>query len=257
MIQPEVVGDALASRLVGLQLQIDLLKLERARLAAEFDRSSYWDEAGFNSSIDWTRFNCHLTNGEAAGAIAVGERLASLGASVQAVESGEIGYAHLTAMARTAEAVGERFDEAMLLELARESSPGKFYYKCQHYRHSVDARGYAREQEQLIEERRLSLSTAEDGCLLISGVLDPVGGAALRTALERWPRSRGSTTTGCSSSALPMPWSSWRSVGGRPRSRSPARWRRCSGWLGRRVGRWSSHCPSPPTPCSAWPAMAG
>ena len=184
MLQMESVGAALASRLVALQLQIDLLKLERARLAAEFDRSAYWDEAGSNSSIDWIRFNCHLASGEVANALTVGERLASLGASVAALEAGEIGYAHLSAMARTAEAVGERFEESQLLELARQCSPGKFYYKCQHYRHAVDARGYAAEQEQLVEERRLSLSTAEDGCLLISGVLDPVGGAALRAALE-------------------------------------------------------------------------
>src|SRR5213076_2277047 len=34
------------------------------------------------------------------------------------------------------------------------------------------------------EERSLRLSTAQDGCLLLHGVLDPVGGAALRTALE-------------------------------------------------------------------------
>ncbi|HXL18673.1 MAG TPA: DUF222 domain-containing protein, partial [Streptosporangiaceae bacterium] len=59
-----------------------------------------------------------------------------------------------------------------------------FYYKVLHYKHSVDAAGYNRDQERLVEERSLRLSTAQDGCLLIMGVLDPVGGAAVRTALE-------------------------------------------------------------------------
>src|SRR5207247_2131088 len=41
-----------------------------------------------------------------------------------------------------------------------------------------------RDRERLAEERRLRMSTAQDGCLLLYGVLDPVGGAAVRTALE-------------------------------------------------------------------------
>src|SRR5437016_14291399 len=35
------------------------------------------------------------------------------------------------------------------------------------------------------------MSTAEDGCLVISGLLDPVGGAAVRTALEPLARPSG------------------------------------------------------------------
>jgi hypothetical protein len=87
-------------------------------------------------------------------------------------------------MARTANEVGAAFEEARLLPLARENSPGKFFHKCIHYRHAVDADGYTRDQERLAEERGLRLNTAQDGCLLISGLLDPVGGAAVRSALE-------------------------------------------------------------------------
>src|SRR3989442_12092414 len=50
---------------------------------------------------------------------------------------------------------------------------------------------YADEEERLTEERSLRMSTAEDGCFLISGVLDPVGGAAVRTALEPLARPSG------------------------------------------------------------------
>ncbi len=82
-------------------------------------------------------------------------------------------------------------DEYGLLELARKLSPGKLYFQCQHYRHSVDATAYAMEQADAVEARRLHLSTAEDGCLLINGVLDPVGGAAVRTALEPLARPSG------------------------------------------------------------------
>lgn len=39
--------------------------------------------------------------------------------------------------------------------------------------------------------RSLRLGTADDGCLLISGILDPIGGALVRTALEPLARKSG------------------------------------------------------------------
>src|SRR5262250_1507878 len=111
--------------------------------------------------------------------------------TVEAVEQGELGYSHLLVMARTAKFTGKAFDEDRLLPLARESSPGKFHYQCLHYRHSVSARDYNDGQERLREERSLSLSTAEDGCLLVSGLLDPLSGAEVRNALEPLARPSG------------------------------------------------------------------
>ena len=184
-------GALAAEELVDLQHQISLLQLKSAACAARLARSDYWDYAGSNSAIDWIRFNCHLTDKAAGDLVAVGRTSGSLAESTQAMEAGEIGYSHLVVMARTAEATGKAFDETKLLKLAREHTPGMFYFKCQHYRHSLDAKGYAREQADLVENRHLSLSAAEDGCLLINGVLDPVGGAAVRTALEPLARMAG------------------------------------------------------------------
>src|SRR2546430_8322198 len=90
------------------------------------------------------------------------------------MQSGEIGFSHLTVIARTEVALGKRFDESVLLGLARKMSPGKLYYKSMRYRHSMDAKGYALEQADAVENRHLRLTTGEDGCLLINGVLDPV-----------------------------------------------------------------------------------
>jgi hypothetical protein len=94
-------------------------------------------------------------------------------------------------MARTADALETKFKEAPLLEKARENSPGKFHYLCQHYRHAADAEKYAAEQAEQVQQRRLKLSTWIDGSLVISGVLDPEGGAAVRTALEPLARRSG------------------------------------------------------------------
>ena len=178
-------------KLVHNQARIDLLQLEQSRLAAEFAAGEEWDRDGFNSPYDWIRVNCHLPGHVAGNYLTVGAHLAELDQSVQAMLTGDIGFAHLAVMARTAEAVGKRFDESQLLPLAREHSAGKFHYKSLHYRHSVDAKAYAAEENEQVENRSLHLSTVEDGSLLINGVLDPAGGAAVRTALEPLARKSG------------------------------------------------------------------
>lgn len=184
-------GAAAALELVGLQQQIDKLQLRFSVLATAYKKTGHWDFEGFNSALDWIRINCRLTSTEAADRLAVGERLADLGRSRVAMEAGEIGFAHLKVMARTANAVGAAFDEEKLLPIARQDSPGRFFYKSLHFRHAVNPKKYADEQAELVENRRLHLNTAEDGCLLISGLLDPVGGAAVRTALEPLARPSG------------------------------------------------------------------
>ena len=180
-----------AYEMVGIRQAIDELELQFSRLAARFDKGSYWEQEGSNSPIDWIRFNCHMTSNAAGARIAVGENLDRMAESTQAMQAGEIGFTHLVDMARTADAVGEAFDERKLLKLAREHSVGKFHYKCMHYRHSVDSKAVAKEQAELAESSFLHLNTQDDGGLFITGLLDPVGGALVRNALEPLARSSG------------------------------------------------------------------
>ncbi len=177
-------------RLVRKRHVIDLMELSFAQEAAEFAATDAYEEDGFVSPIDWIRINCHMTSNAAADRVAVGQH-SELEQTVEAMAYGQVGFAHLTVMARTANAVGTGFNEAALLEKARENSPGKFHHICRHYRHAADPKGYAAEQAEQVENRRLSLSTWEDGSLLINGVLDPIGGAAVRTALEPLARKSG------------------------------------------------------------------
>src|SRR5262245_29571053 len=169
---------------------IDRLELQFAEMAMEFDGSREWDRAGFNSAADWMRFNCHMNANAAWNAIKVGEQMPELPQTLDAMRAGDIGFAHLATMANTADKV-KGFDETQLLPLAIDHSPGKFHYKALHYRHSLDSKGYTEEQERHAEDRCLNLSTAQDGFFLVSGVLDPIGGAAFRAALEPLARPSG------------------------------------------------------------------
>jgi hypothetical protein len=131
-------NDLRRERLIQSRRVIDLLEVGFARKAAEFAASDAWDEDGSVSANDWLRFHCHMNAGAAANSIAVGEMLERLPESHQAVVDGEIGFAHLATMARTAEALDGRFDETILVDKAKESSPGKFFYICHHARHAAD-----------------------------------------------------------------------------------------------------------------------
>jgi hypothetical protein len=195
MIDAERLGSSspeeIAAEMIRVRREIDERELYWSRLAVAFDASLYWYEEGSNTAIDWMRINCHMTQPAAANRVAVGQQLSRMPESAQAVQTGEIGFAHMTVMARTAIAVGATFDETALLDKARKLSPGKFYYRCLQYQHSVQPQVYAAEQAEQAEKNRLRLNTAEDGSLLISGVLDPVNGAAVRGALEPLARPSG------------------------------------------------------------------
>ena len=191
MLERKVSGQELGEELISLRKEIDEKQLRFARLAHEFNKTNWWDFEGFNTAFDWIRINCHMTSHEVWNAFAVGAQETELKQSVQAMEDGQIGFDHVATMARTANEVGVAFDEAKLLPFAREYSPGKFFHKCLHYRHAIDADGYNRDQDQLYEARFLRLNTAQDGCLIISGLLDPIGGAAVRAALEPLAKPSG------------------------------------------------------------------
>jgi hypothetical protein len=181
----------LAEELLREIRQGHLSQLRAAQLAARFADTDESDADGFVSPIEWIRVNGHLTSVAAADLIAVGENLERLPQTVQAVRDDEIGFSHLKTMARTANFIGGGFDEVKLLPKARDNSAGKFYYICDHYRHSLDPKAYEAEQTERVENRKLSITTCDDGAVLIKGVFDPEGGAALRTAWEPLARRSG------------------------------------------------------------------
>src|SRR3979411_66740 len=180
-----------AQKLQQVLHQTDLLQLQAARLAAQFAATEEYDDQGCATPIDWIRLKCHVTSNVAADLIAVGKNLERMPGSLQAVANSEIGFAHVKAMARTASAVGTKFEETPLLEKALESSPGKFYYICKHYRHAADRNGFEAEQAEQVESRRLWVSQCEDGTVLLSGNFDPEGGAAILTRLNPLTRKSG------------------------------------------------------------------
>src|SRR6266516_1015119 len=199
-----VVGDLPFSDITGRLRRLgyvrDRLSLafskEAARLSAEFRVDETADRLDAPTAGEWIRHNCKMKSGAAYDSISVGEQLPRVAKCAQAMVDGEIGFAHLSVIARTASALSTSapesvFPEDDLLANARESSAGRLWHYCQRLRHALDRESVEQEHRVAVEERRLQLSVWEDGSVQISGQLDPVGGAALRTALEPLARPMG------------------------------------------------------------------
>src|SRR5689334_1070394 len=142
----DAVELAREERLIALARQIDLLQVEFAREAAAYAATRRFEVDGFTTAIGWLRFNCHMSGPAAANSVCVGENLDRLADSLEKVYSSELGYAHLVVLARTADDVGEAFDEHDLLPQALENSPGKLHFQCRHYRHAKHPAAVAAEE---------------------------------------------------------------------------------------------------------------
>src|SRR2546423_637537 len=143
-----------------------------------------FEQDGSNTPTDWIRINCRMTGPAAANSIAVGNNLGQLEKSTVGAMRGELGYAHMVVLARTAEATGDAFNERDLLEKALENSPGKLHYLCRHYRHARNPKAHAEEEADLHEQRFLKIGTCPHGGISVSGFLGPVARQPPRSALE-------------------------------------------------------------------------
>jgi hypothetical protein len=190
-------GEAIAAELIRRREEIDQKELEFSYLAAKFAATDEYDWQGFETPIAWLKANCHMSGGAASARVCAGQQVEHLGQSSKAMADGEIGFAHFALIARTSAAVGERLDEAKLLRQARKQTIARFHDSCYHARHAADPKGCAADEAQGVEARSLTFANGEDGMLHVNGMLDKVGGAAVRAALEPLAQRTGKDDDRC------------------------------------------------------------
>ena len=137
-----------------------------------------------------------MTGTAVADRITVGEHMAAIPTTAQAVLSGDVGYAHLSLISHTHEAICQPEVPKLLLEeqllgRAMDMSVGAFRFFCQHARHAADPAGPQAEQVEAVEQRKLRFHNWDRSVVSISGQLDAAGAAALKTALLPLARKQG------------------------------------------------------------------
>src|SRR5579859_5254835 len=170
-----------------LRSAIDSLEGAFCAKASAFQRAGGHLVEGAASAVAWMRNTCNMSGASAADRLCVGRELESLPRIARALSSGQIGYQSAAVLCHLREQLEDKrdlFDEDEMLDMARRHTVAELRLLCRYARYAADPDGFCRDEEERFDRRRLHISALADGMHVIDGVLDPVGGAAVRTALE-------------------------------------------------------------------------
>jgi hypothetical protein len=185
----------LAADLKEIRRQIARLDAEFLRRLEVFDRAGGWQEDGAASTGAWLRANADVAPGEARECVTLARRLtADLHATRVAFANGEITRRHAVVIDRTTrqlptESVAD--GESALLDLALHVDPLTLQRATVNLRHQLTPEVVVRDEWSAYSQRRCSLAPTFAGLWSLEGVLDPVGGETLMTALEAFASPAG------------------------------------------------------------------
>jgi Domain of unknown function (DUF222)/HNH endonuclease len=177
-----------------LRTVIDALEGEFAVGARSCQEAGTHLADGSATVVTWISRLCGMSATSAADRLCVGAQLEALPKVADALRSGEIGYQSTALLCHLRDQLGEKrelFDEDEMLDLARKHSVASLRYLCRYARHVADPDGFFNDAEADFSRRRLHISLMSDGMHAIDGLLDPAGGAALRTALDSLAKRLG------------------------------------------------------------------
>jgi hypothetical protein len=196
--------EQLGERLIGKRRLLDTLELDFARDAARYEAlvEAQRDDdrwlGDHTSTIAFLTNVCRMSPGNASHAVRVGEQATTLQRSVERMQAGAIGFAHLAHLAHTSfrlrwQGVGAALDEERLLRMAETKSPHQFRRDCAHARHAADAHTFLDDQRRSAEARFFEIKpcgNADDGAW-VRGFFDAAGTAALQAAIGPLSQKRG------------------------------------------------------------------
>src|SRR5260370_34825293 len=177
----------------GLRAGIDALEMEFAGEVREVQRCGDHVVGGNISAASWIGQICGMSIPSAADRLCVGEQLESMPLVAEALSSGEIGYQSASVICHLRDKLGEKrdgLDEEQWIGFAREHSVKDLRWLSAHTRYALDPDGFERDAEESYEERFLHISEM-NGMYHLSGVIDPEGGAALKSALDALAKRLG------------------------------------------------------------------
>jgi len=177
-----------------LRAVIDSLEGEFAEEALTSRRSCEHLADGAASAVSWLGNSCGMSLDSVADRMCVAEQLESLPRVAQALHSGELGYQSVSLLCHLRAKLGDKkdlFNEEEMLDDAQRLTVKELRYLCRYARHIADPDGFFDDAEADFEDRRLHISQLPNGMHAIDGILDPVGGAALKTAVESLARRLG------------------------------------------------------------------
>ncbi|MEO8743674.1 MAG: DUF222 domain-containing protein [Candidatus Dormiibacterota bacterium] len=179
----------------GLRSVIDALEAEFSGEVVATQRTADHLPFGFSTAVGWLSHACGMSRNSLSDRLCVGKHLEDLPRLAAAVGSGEISYQLASVLCHLREQLSadkrDLFVEEEMLEHARRSSVHDLRMLCRGAFHAVDPEAFYKEAEEDFTCRKLHISQLADGMHLIDGLLDPVGGAALKAAIDSLAKRLG------------------------------------------------------------------
>ncbi|MEO8106365.1 MAG: DUF222 domain-containing protein [Actinomycetes bacterium] len=177
-----------AEKLVEMRRTLDQLEGLWLAASADFSESGELAETGHPTLASWMRARCHLAPAEASARAKVAFAItATQPATGTAVRKGSLSWRHAQVIESVLRQVpADRRDEAeeSLVQHAAELDPGQLRRVGDRLVHCFDRDRADEAALRRLERRSLSVAETFDGMVAVNGLLDPVTGALLMTALN-------------------------------------------------------------------------
>ncbi len=176
------------------RVAIDVLEGEFSVNARDCQEAGEHLVAGNITAGSWIARTCGMSISSAADRLCVGEQLESLPKVAAALGSGEISYQSASALCHLRERLGEKaefFDEDEMIAHARDYSVFELRKLCRFAWHVANPDGFFNEAEADFTRRYFHVHQMPDGMFAVDGVVDPVGGAALKTVIDVLAKPKG------------------------------------------------------------------
>ena len=176
-------ADVLGFDIALLQRAVGLLQLQSARRVRRFDQDGGYAASGSATAVDWLRDQGLMSTGSAVKQVKLARQLEELQSTVEAVESGQVGFEHALEVASATADLGAAV-ETELLETAVAASPEEVRGAARGIRQrELPLTGEA-EAERQRRRRRLRIYETPSGMTALEGELPQVAGQRLRLCLE-------------------------------------------------------------------------
>ena len=141
------------------------------------------------SPASWLSYVLHVPASAAHAQVRLARQLPSPPATAAAFSRGELSPHHASTIARAVESVGRGGGdvadaERLMLQEARERDPYDLHRWGLSLLHRLAPREMVAEEERRRQRRHFHLSERFDGGFELAGFLDPIGGVALKTAIN-------------------------------------------------------------------------
>jgi Domain of unknown function (DUF222)/HNH endonuclease len=173
---------------------IDALDGDFSAEAREAQKAGEHLVAGSITAASWIARTCGMSISSAAARVCVGEQLESLPKVAAALSSGEISFQSASVLCHLHDRLGENregFDEEEMVGYAREFSVFELRKLCRFAWHVANPDGFFNEAEADFTRRYFHINQMPDGMFAVDGVLDPVSGAAWKTAVDVLAKPHG------------------------------------------------------------------